>query len=337
LDGSPEFEPVAVLGGGAWGTSLAWLLGRSNKEARLWCRDPEHAAGITAHQENRRRLPGIRVPDTVRATADLDAALAGAGAIVLAVPTQGTRAVLRDAAARMLPGAGVIIAAKGLERGTGKRLSEVAAEELGPAVRVAVLSGPNLAAEIVREVPTASVSASTDLEWARDVQQLFSTRTFRIYTNPDLAGVELGGALKNPVAIAAGIAAGLGFGHNTRATLLTRGLAEMTRLGVACGARAATFSGLAGLGDLIATAGSTDSRNFRLGLALGRGEMLDAALAEVSAVAEGVPTTIAACRLADRLGVEVPILRQLHRVLHEGIPARAAVEELLARPFREEG
>ncbi|HEU4752281.1 MAG TPA: NAD(P)H-dependent glycerol-3-phosphate dehydrogenase, partial [Armatimonadota bacterium] len=208
--------------------------------------------------------------------------------------------------------------------------------ELGPEAAVAVLSGPNLSGEVVRRVPTATVISARDEALARSLQQAVGTPFFRVYTNSDLAGVELGGALKNPIALAAGISDGLGYGNNTKATLLTRGLAEITRLGVAAGARPGTFSGLSGLGDLMATAHSPLSRNYRLGLALGRGDTREHALAELHQVAEGVPTTAAACRLAERLGVEVPITQALHGILFEERPLAEAVAALLARPYRDE-
>lgn len=332
-------EPaIAILGAGSWGTALAWLLGGKGLRVRLWCRDPERAAAIASTRVNSRYLPELRLPDPVEPTAELDAAVRGAGLVVIAVPAQVVRATLEAARSALPPAAPLVLAAKGLEQGTGLRLSQVAAEVLGEAIRVrlAVLSGPNLSGEIVRGIPTASVVAAPRRALACRVQETFGTPFFRIYANRDLAGVEFGGALKNPIAIAAGISDGLGFGANTRASLLTRGLAEMTRLGVAAGARRATFGGLSGLGDLVATAHSPLSRNYRLGVALGRGAPLEAALASLGQVAEGVATTEAACRLAARLGVEVPIMAELRRVLFEGRLVAEAVAALMARPYREE-
>lgn len=331
-------EQITVLGGGSWGTALAWVLGGKGLPVTLWCRDPEQAAAIRASGENVRYVPGLSLPATVSATAGFEAALAGTRVVVVAVPTQAVRETLRRAALQLGGASGIAIAAKGLEKGTGKRLSEVAEEELGAnAGKVAVLSGPNLSGEIIRKIPSATVIAARDEDLARQLQETFATPFFRVYTNPDLTGVELGGALKNPVAIAAGISDGLGFGDNTKASLLTRGLAEITRLGVAAGGRMATFSGLSGLGDLIATAHSHLSRNYRLGLALGQGDTLEHARGELHQVAEGVPTTEAACRLAERLGVEVPILQELRAVLYEGKPVADAVNALTARPYRDEG
>lgn len=329
---------IAVLGGGSWGTALAWVLGGKGLPVRLWVRDPEQAGRIAAARRNERYLPDTPLPPSVQATADVAAALAGVELVVFAVPTQAVRETLRSCRTHLPPGSGVVFAAKGLERDSGLRLTEVAQEELGEAAssRVAALSGPNLSGEVVRGIPSATVVSCPSGALARELQQTFGTSFFRVYTNSDVVGVELGGALKNPVAIAAGISDGLGFGNNTKATLLTRGLAEMTRLGVAAGARAATFSGLAGLGDLMATAHSPLSRNYRLGLALGQGETLVGAQASIHQTAEGVPTTEAACRLARRLGVEAPILEELRRALFEGRPVSEAVSALMSRPYRDE-
>jgi len=332
-------RPIAVLGAGSWGTALAWLLAGKGAGVRLWGRDAPHLAEIETARENARYLPALKLPGSLSATADLERALDGAGLVVAAVPSSAVRETLSRALPHMAPDASVALAAKGLERFTGKRLSEVAAEELGEArsSAIAVLSGPNLSGEIVRKLPTAAVVASLDDELARALQETFATPFFRMYANRDVTGVELGGALKNPIAVAAGICEGLGFGANTKATLLTRGLAEMTRLGVAAGARAATFSGLSGLGDLVATANSPLSRNYRLGCALGRGESVQSAAESLHQVSEGVPTTEAACRLAAHLGVEVPIFEELRRVMFEGKPPAEAVAHLMTRPYKEEG
>ncbi len=331
---------VAVLGAGSWGTALAWLLCEKpdGPQLSLWARDAAHAAEVAARRENSRYLPGLALGPTVAPTADLERALHGAEVVVVAVPVGAVRGLLRLARPYLPPSARIALAAKGLERDTGLRLSEVAAAELGDrwAPRVGVLSGPNLAGEIVRRVPTATVVSAPEEATALVLQQLFGAPFFRVYTNRDLVGVELGGALKNPVAIAAGMSDGLGYGDNTKASLLTRGLAEMKRLGAAAGARPATFSGLSGLGDLMATAHSPLSRNYRLGLALGRGETLEHAREALHQVAEGVPTTEAACRLAARLGVEAPILQVVRSVLYEGLPPAEAAAALLARPYRDE-
>lgn len=334
---NPDTRPIAVLGAGSWGTALAWLLAENGREVLLWGRDAQRAREIDTARENARYLPGLSLSSRIRVTTDLPGATATAALIVLAVPTQAIRATTR-AVAEAAAETPCILAAKGLERETGMRLTQVVEEELsaGGTPHVAVLSGPNLSAEIVRRVPTATVVAAGEPDLARELQHVFSTPFFRVYTNSDVAGVELGGALKNPLAIAAGICDGLGYGSNTRASLLTRGLAEMTRLGVAAGARAATFSGLSGLGDLLATAHSPLSRNYRLGLALGQGDTLEHAREALHQVAEGVPTTEAACRLAADLGVEAPILEELHRVLFAGDSPTEAVQRLLSRRYRDE-
>jgi glycerol-3-phosphate dehydrogenase (NAD(P)+) len=288
--------PIAILGGGSWGTALAWLLGEKGLPVRLCCRDPEQAAAIARERRNRRYLPDLELPPSVAPQALAPAAIAGAGLCVLAVPLQQLRGVLAQVAPHVAPAAALVIAAKGLEIETGLRGSEIALAVGGPAWRdrLAVLSGPNLAGELTRRVPSTTVIAASHPPLAARVQKVFGTAFFRVYTNPDVTGVELGGALKNPVAIAAGISDGLGFGNNTKAALITRGLAEMTRLGVAAGAAAATFAGLSGLGDLVATCASPLSRNYRLGVALGQGDSLPSALARLGQVAEGVPTTEAA-------------------------------------------
>jgi glycerol-3-phosphate dehydrogenase (NAD(P)+) len=330
---------VTILGAGSWGTTLAWLLGGKGLPVRLWGRDADHLEEITRSGENARYLPGLRLPEAVKPVPEPVDALAGARTVVVAVPAKAVRETLAHAAAHLPEEAALVLAAKGLERDTGRRLSEVAGEVLGPEARgrIAVLSGPNLSGEVVRMVPTATVISCPDEALSRELQETFGTAFFRVYTNRDTPGVELGGALKNPVAIAAGIGDGLGYGENTKASLLTRGLAEMTRLGVAAGARAETFSGLSGLGDLLATAHSPLSRNYRVGLALGRGETVGQAAESVRQVAEGIPTAEAACRLASSLGVEVPIMEELRAVLYEAKPVVEAVSVLMSRPYRDEG
>jgi glycerol-3-phosphate dehydrogenase (NAD(P)+) len=335
----PNAQTIAVLGAGSWGTTLAWLLGGKGFPVRLWGRDRRQIAEIAAARENARYAAGVGLPDSITPLGALEAALDGVHLTVVAVPARAVRQILTECRPLLPAGASALLAAKGLEQDTGKRLSEVAAEVLGPGWqgRIAVLSGPNLSGEVLRKSPTATVVSCPDERSARELQETLGTPFFRVYTNRDTAGVELGGALKNPVAIAAGISDGLGFGENTKAALLTRGLAEMTRLGVAAGARAETFSGLSGLGDLLATAHSPLSRNYRVGLALGRGETVERAAESVHQVAEGIPTTAAACILARSVGVEVPIMEELRAVLYEGKPVAEAVALLMARPYRDEG
>lgn len=328
---------VAVLGGGSWGTALAWILGSQGTPVRLWFRDPEQAERTAATGRNERYIPDLMLPPSIQPTADFAASIRGVGLIVVAVPTGAVRGTLTELLPHLAGAPPILLAAKGLERDSGRRLTEVATEVLGDqAARVAVLSGPNLAGEIVGGMPAATVIAGEDEATLREMQQAFSTPLFRVYTNTDVAGVELGGALKNPIAIAAGISDGLGFGNNTKASLLTRGLAELTRLGLAAGARASTFSGLSGVGDLLTTAYSPLSRNYRVGLALGQGDTLPHAQANLHQVAEGVPTTEAACRLAERLGIEAPIMQELRKLLFEEAPVREAVTRLMTRPYRGE-
>lgn len=331
-------ETVTVLGGGSWGTALAWLLSRKGEATRLWCRNPEQAAAMRQERRNRQYLPDLPLPDALEITADLAASLAGATVCIAAVPTQSLRGLMAQLEGPLGPSLPVVFAAKGLEAGSGLTVTGIARAGRVPLSpdRLAVLSGPNLAGEMTRGIPTSTVIASENAALAARLQVLFGATAFRVYTNTDVLGVEFGGALKNPIAVAAGISDGLGFGQNTKAALITRGLAEMTRLGRAAGARAMTFAGLSGLGDLVATCQSPMSRNYRLGNALGRGAGLEDALRELGQVAEGVPTCEAACLLAARLGVEVPITAELREVLFRGKPPFDAVSSLMTRDFREE-
>jgi len=270
----------------------------------------------------------------------LKAALDGAQVVVFAVPSAGMAEVARAAAPFIEPSALIINAAKGLEESTGKRMSEVIEECLRHAgkasVPVAAISGPNLALEVARGLPTATVAASTSTEAAVACRELWMGPTLRVYTSRDIVGVELAGAMKNVIAIGAGVCEGMGYGDNSRAALMTRGLAEITRLGVALGADHRTFLGLAGVGDLIATGGSRLSRNYRVGLGLGQGKRLDVILREIGQVAEGVPTTRAICALADQVGIEMPVSRAIHAVLFEGAPVADTIRRLMSRPPRDE-
>lgn len=332
---------IAVIGAGSWGTALAVLLGASDKaEVRLWARDAELIRALAETRQNIRYLPDVALPEIVAPTTDLAAAVSEADFVALAVPCGAVRAVSLAIAPALAPNAILISAAKGLETGTGQRMSEVIAEAIpGASERIVALSGPNLAVEVARGIPTASVAASTNSEAARAVQRLFAMQaapTFRVYTGRDVIGVELGGAIKNVIAIASGVCDGLGFGDNSKAGLMTRGLTEAIRLGVAQGADAATFLGLSGVGDLIATGNSRLSRNFRVGAALGRGEALAVVLTELGQVAEGVPTTRVLCDLAARCEVEMPLCQALHSVLFEGRAAPDVIRELMLRPPKEE-
>ena len=331
---------VAVLGSGSWGTALALHLARKGAQVSIWSCEPDQIEQIGTLRENRRFLPGHLLPDSVSVSGDMEAAVEDSDAVVFAVPSGAVREVgsLLSAipAARAIPL--VVNAAKGLEGDTGLRLSEVLRRTLPTEMgeRLVVLSGPNLAVELANEVPTATVVASPGEDLCRRAQELFRGRSFRVYWNRDVAGVELGGALKNVIAIGAGIGDGLGYGDNTKATLITRGLAEMTRLGVAMGAQSQTFQGLSGVGDLMATCASKLSRNLRLGMALGRGLTLEEAEREVGQVAEGAPTCRAAYELSHRLGIYVPIIEQVHHVCFEGKdPVTAVIDLMLAEPKSE--
>jgi glycerol-3-phosphate dehydrogenase (NAD(P)+) len=331
-------QRVAVLGAGSWGTAFGKVLADSGREVTLWARRAEVAAAVNEHQVNPGYLPGIVLPASLTATVHADEAMDGADAVVFAVPSQTLRANLafwRDS----IPDTSTLLSlAKGVELGTWKRMSEVITEVAGvPVDRVAVLTGPNLAREIAEGQPTAAVIACADVDRAVALQLACTTGYFRVYTNTDVVGSELGGAGKNVIALACGIAAGMGFGDNTRASLITRGLAETARLGVALGADPLTFAGLAGLGDLVATCSSPLSRNRTFGEHLGRGSSLaEAEQANHGQVAEGVKSCLSICELAARHGVDVPIADGVRRVCHEGLSAGAMAKELITRELKPE-
>jgi len=320
---------VAVLGLGSWGTALAVHLARNGHAVAGWTHDPAQRRALAAEGENRKYLPGIALPASVAVRGTPEAALAGAEATLFAVPSFALRELARRAAAA-LPAGPVVNAAKGLEIKTKRLMLQVLDEELGPRTAVSLV-GPSHAEEVARRDPTAVVAASRDAAAAAAVQALFSDEALRVYTNDDVLGVELAVSLKNVIAVAAGIAAGLGFGDNTLGALVTRGLAEMTRLGTRLGARPETFFGLAGVGDLVTTCASRHSRNRRVGEALGRGRSLDEVLAGMSMVAEGVHTTRAARELARDAGVEMPIVERVYAVLFEGEDPREAMKALMTR------
>jgi glycerol-3-phosphate dehydrogenase (NAD(P)+) len=329
---------LAVIGAGSWGTTLARLLAEKGLRVRLWGRDTARIEALRRERWDPGRAPEARLPARLQPEPELARAAADATLLLLAVPSQAVGpmlAQLADAGAT----APVLCAAKGLERPDGRRLSQVIAAAADGRWRdaFALLSGPNLAGEVARRLPTATVIASPDPDLARRCQALLATDFLRVYTNPDVIGVELGGALKNVIAVGAGISDGLGYGDNSKAALITRGLAEMIRLAVACGAQAETLYGISGLGDLVATCGSPLSRNHTLGVRLGRGEPLPQILASLHEVAEGVPTTEAAHHLAQSLGLDMPITREMYAVLYQNKPPVAAVAALMARPHREEG
>jgi glycerol-3-phosphate dehydrogenase (NAD(P)+) len=327
----------AVLGDGAWGTAIALLLaGEPGRKVRIWSARRDNGLLLQQHRENVHLLPGVRIPGSIELTLDSGAAVAGADVWVSAVPTVYLRPTLmrlRDelslggASSNIPP---IISLTKGIETGSFLRPSEILEEVLG-ARRVVVLSGPSHAEEVSRGLPTSVVAASRDEELAWQVQRVFNSDRFRVYTNLDPVGVELGGALKNIIGLAAGACDGLGQGDNARAALLTRGLAEMTRFGVALGAEAATFGGLAGLGDLITTCMSPHGRNRQVGERLARGEELPAILADMGKVAEGVTTTRAVHDRAGRMGIDMPITAEVYRVLYEGKKPRDAVNDLMLR------
>jgi glycerol-3-phosphate dehydrogenase (NAD(P)+) len=330
-----------VLGAGSWGTTLAVHLSGRGRKVRLWDADAANLGRLAAERENRKYLPGIALPDSVEVISDLASALEDASLVVWAVPSIALREVARAARPSLPADALEACATKGLEpkpagqSGHASRMSEVLREELGDRPR-AVIVGPSHAEEVSRGIPTSVVAAADRIAWAEAVQQAFFAPRFRVYAQDDLAGVELGSALKNVIALAAGACDGLGYGDNTKGALLTRGLAEMSRLGTALGARRETFYGLAGLGDLITTAISRHSRNRRVGEELAKGRTLDAILADLGQVAEGVYTAPAALSLAQEHDVELPITREVVAILFEGKSAPDALSALLSRdPKRE--
>lgn len=325
---------IAVLGAGSWGTALANLLAANHHEVVLWSHEPRVAEAVKRHHENPDYLPGCSLDPNLDATADLAAAVDQAAMLVSAVPSHVTRAVLGQVHAIGATPEVLACASKGIETDTLKLMSEVSGEAL-PSVRFVALSGPSFAQEVAAGEPTAIVAAGEPGP-AKRVQDAFATPRFRVYTQTDVVGVEVGGALKNVIAIAAGVLVGLGMGHNPRAALVTRGLAEMTRLGVALGGRPATFAGLAGIGDLVLTTGGPLSRNRSLGEALARGEGVADWQASHRAVAEGVNTTRAALALAARHGVELPITAEVHALLFEGKSPRRAVRDLMERDLKPE-
>jgi glycerol-3-phosphate dehydrogenase (NAD(P)+) len=327
---------IAVLGSGSWGTALAAHLARVGHDVRLWAREPGVVAEIRAEHFNSLFLPGIRLPEIITAWDRLEDAVSGVGLVVVVTPSHGTRGVLRLAAPAIHPTATIVSATKGLEVDTLLRPSEVIGQELGPRRAVVVLSGPSFAREVALELPTAVCAASADQAAAELVQSEFRGRAFRLYTTDDVVGVEIGAALKNIIAIAAGVVEGLGLGHNAMAGLITRGLAEISRLAHALGGRRETLAGLSGLGDLVLTCTGSLSRNRQFGIELGRGRSPREILGSMTMVAEGVKTTGAALALGARHGVELPIASQMAEVLEGRKDPKAATEALMLRPQRVE-
>jgi glycerol-3-phosphate dehydrogenase (NAD(P)+) len=328
-------EPITIYGGGSWGTTLALLLGRRGFEVALWDRDPAQRARLANDRENRSFLPGMVFPPSIHVLSEAEVPAPSGRLVVLAVPSHGLRWLMQE----LVRGGEHlwIVATKGLEEGTTLTMSQVvrqvAGEGAGPIV---VLAGPSLAREVAEEKPAAVLAASLEADPAILVQRTFATDYFRVYTSNDPMGVELGTSLKNVIALAAGIADGLGLGQNARGALLTRGLAEISRLGEAMGARPETFVGLAGVGDLVTTCTSPLSRNHTLGEALGRGEPLAGAMERIGMVVEGVRTTRAVCELAAKVKLEMPIAQQVYRILFEEVPPAVALRELMTRPLRAE-
>jgi len=325
----------SVVGAGAWGTALANVLAANGHQVRLWAREPDVVDGVNTHRENRRFLPGVCISDAVTATRGVADALGDAELVTYVAPSHVLREVVASGASAVPEDAVLVVASKGIERQSLAIMSDVVRDTL-PRHAVVALSGPSFAAEVAKGQPTAVVAASTDDVAAALVQRALSSDAFRVYTHDDVIGVELGGALKNVMAVATGIAEGLGLGFNSRAALITRGLAEMTRLGVALGASPGTFAGLAGLGDLVLTCTGALSRNRALGIEIGKGQTLEQALEGKDTVAEGVLNTISARALAEREGVDMPIVLAVHRTLFEAQPAKLAILELMRRELRAE-
>lgn len=339
INATTSIERIAVIGGGSWGTALAGRLAANGNDTLLWAYEPELVAEINSSHTNSAYLPGINLPPALACTGDLAEAVRGRGIVLLVTPVQVMRGVLKQLAPYI--GADTIIAnaSKGIELETLQTVSQICGELLGETSldRYVALSGPTFAREVAQELPSLIVAASRNPGAAERVQGAFSCPCLRVYTNSDVVGVELGGAVKNVIAIAAGICDGLGFGSNARAALITRGLAEMNRLGQAMGAQAATFAGLAGMGDLVLTCTGDLSRNRTVGFKLGQGMKLADILAEMRMVAEGVKSSESVYQLACRLGVEMPIVENTYHILHEDKPARQAVMELMTRDLKAEG
>lgn len=326
---------ISIVGAGSMGTAMAVLLSKNGNSVSLWSPMQDEIDMLKKNREHLTRLPGVKVPDSVEFTTDIEKAVKNAEVVVLAVPSQTTRQNCRTLSKLITKETIVVTCSKGIEEGTCKLLSEIMQEEL-PNNNIAVLSGPSHAEEIGRDIPTTVVAASENIDIANYLQDLFMTPNFRVYTNTDVVGVELGGALKNIIALCAGISDGLGYGDNTKAALMTRGIAEISRLGVAMGGCADTFSGLTGVGDLIVTCTSMHSRNRRAGMLIGQGKSADEALKEVNMVVEGVATTKPAYDLATKLGVSMPITTEAYRILFEGKDPKSAVGSLMTRDKKTE-
>ncbi len=321
---------VGVIGAGSWGTALSVLLHHNGHEVTLWSIMEEEVAMLNEKREHVDKLPGVKLPESMKITVDLEESIKGADLLVLAVPSPFTRSTAKAMSPYVENGQIIVNVAKGIEESTLMILTDIIEEEI-PNCRAAVLSGPSHAEEVGRGLPTTVVAAAHDRETAEYIQNIFMNRVFRVYTSPDMLGIELGGALKNVIALAAGIADGLGYGDNTKAALITRGIAEMSRLGLAMGGRIETFNGLSGIGDLIVTCASVHSRNRKAGYLIGRGKTMKEAMDEVKMVVEGVYSAKAAMALARKYQVEIPIIEQVNAVLFEDKPAKEAVGDLMLR------
>lgn len=327
---------VAVVGAGSWGTAVSWLLGGKGVDIQLWAREPEIAESVNTNHRNPMYLRDILLPECVCATPDLSEAIAGAHAVVVVTPSHGVRGVAETMASTLPEGTPVVSLAKGVERTTLMRMTQVLEDVLGNPLRLAALSGPNHAEEVSRGIPSATVVAARDEAAGRMLQDLFLTSTFRVYTNPDVVGVELCGASKNVIAVAAGMSDGLGYGDNTKATLITRGLAEMSRLGAHLGANPLTYMGLAGVGDLIVTCTSRHSRNRALGEWIAHGGTIESYGVETHMVAEGASSAVSVDDLARSAGVELPITQKVRAVLYDGLAPSEAGVALMGRDAKDE-
>jgi glycerol-3-phosphate dehydrogenase (NAD(P)+) len=332
----PEAKGIAVIGAGSWGTTLAQLLAEKGQDVRLWVREPEVFETLARERINHTFLPGVRLSSRIRFTQEYTEAVNGARIVLMVVPSHGFRQVLRDLKPYWPTGAVLVSATKGMEIDSLLTMEGVVREEMGAEVPYAVLSGPSFAREVIQKQPTAVSIASRQREVALWLQRIFSAPHFRVYTTHDVTGAELGGALKNIFAIGTGILSGIGLGDNPRAALITRGLAEMVRLGVRLGANPMTLTGLTGLGDLILTCTGSQSRNFQVGMKLGQGQTLEQILASMNMVAEGVKTSRAVYFLALRLGVEMPLVTASYKILYEGLAPKDAIKKLMARELKDE-
>lgn len=321
---------AGVIGSGSWGTALARVLSKNGHEVTLWSRREEESRMLREERENKSKLPGVKLPDDILCTTDLEQTVEEKDILVLATASPSIRSMAKKMAPYVAAGQLIVDVSKGIEESTLMILTDVIAQEI-PQCRAAVLSGPSHAEEVGRDIPTTVVAGAKDRETAEYIQNLFMNKVFRVYTSPDMLGIELGGALKNVIALAAGAADGLGCGDNTKAALITRGIAEMSRLGVAMGGHIETFNGLTGIGDLIVTCASMHSRNRRAGILIGQGKTMQEAMDEVKMVVEGVNSAKAAKTLAEKYGIDMPIVQEVNQVLFEDKPAREALADLMLR------